>query len=142
MNKKEQAYMILCEQIDGHKKRLEEIREEKGVFDQKLWGLISALMEGAKSLNIDLNSQAAALQAAENVAKKNFRIIERNMAIDALYMIPKEDFNYNTVCNVIRNLPFMSIKTDKEFENFMSAALKMSESYEKEQLEKMEEDKD
>lgn len=115
---KETAFQILLEQIEGMKKQVAEEKEKTGKVNEKVWGLIRAMMEGALQLHLDLNCQAAAELAAKNAANKNYKLIDRSVAIDALSKIPKEHFDFNTVCNVLRKLDHLDFKTELKLDEF------------------------
>ena len=121
------AYKILCEQIEGMKKQISAEKEQTGQLNEKVWGLTCAMMEGAKQLHLDLNCRAAAELAAENVAKKNFKLIDRSMAIDALRRIPANYFDFKTVCKVLRKLEHLDFKTEYGLKTFASTVEQYNE---------------
>ncbi len=125
----EYAYEALCAQIDGMRKEMREDKAAGVEFNVQKHQFIESLIEAAKLLNRELRFNKIVEDAVNNLAHKNYKLIDRSMAIDALYKLttdPNLKFDFNSVCNVIRGLPKAELKTDKDFEEFVKAAEKLA----------------
>ena len=119
------AYQILCIQIDGMAKEVRAIKERGEEPDPKGLQFISAMREGAKLLNWERNCNWSVEEAVKNMAQKNYKLIDRSVAIDALSKIDPKDFNFNTVCNILRKCPKFDFKTSLDLSDFITAAKTM-----------------
>jgi len=121
----EYAYEALCAQIDGMRKEMREDKAAGVKFNTQKHQFIGSLIEAAKLLNRELRFNKIVEDAVNNMAHKNYKLIDRSMAIDALYKLttdPNLKFDFNSVCNIIRALPDAEFKTDKDLAEFMKAA--------------------
>lgn len=125
----EYAYQALCAQIDGMRKEMREDKAAGVEFNVQKHQFIESLIEAAKLLNRELRFNKIVEDAVNNMAHKNYKLIDRSMAIDALYKLttdPNLKFDFNSCCNVIRALPDAEFKTDKELEEFIKAAERLT----------------
>ena len=121
----EYAYEALCAQIDGMRKEMREDKAAGVEFNTQKHLFIESLIEAAKLLNRELKMNKIVEDAINNQAHKRYKLLDRSVAIDALYKLRTRlpgEFDFNTVCNTLRMIDCYEFKTDKDLAEFMKAA--------------------